>query len=104
MATRPCEHCGHQAEGAVFFCPACGQTLTKGFFRPLKGPVQKPPPPPEAANWIIYQAPPEVLEEFRKNFDEEAFLAELREWEQNGSGRELKDFIAELEQEFNSRD
>jgi hypothetical protein len=65
--------------------------------------VDKPAPPPEVSGWVLYPTPPEIREELRRTFDEEAFLAELRETERSGKG-ELKDFIRELEQEVNWRD
>lgn len=46
---------------------------------------------------------PEVLEWARRTFDEQEFLAGLREIERTG-GLELKDFIQELEREAESRE
>jgi len=40
--------------------------------------------------------PPELLEWARQTFDEEEFLAEVRQIEASG-GQRLEDFIAELE-------
>ena len=65
--------------------------------------ANKPTPPPEVANWVIYPTPPEVLEEMLQSFDEEEFMAELREVEQTGgvSGEEI---IAEIEAMVKRRD
>ncbi len=46
--------------------------------------------------------PPELLEWARQTFDEEEFLAEVREIEATG-GLRLEDFIAELEARVRSR-
>ena len=46
--------------------------------------------------------PPELLEWARQTFDEEEFLAEVREIEASG-GQRLEDFIAELEARARSK-
>jgi len=46
--------------------------------------------------------PPEILEWARQTFDEEEFLAHLREIEATG-GLRLEDFIAELEARARSK-
>jgi hypothetical protein len=46
---------------------------------------------------------PELMELMRQQFDEEEFLAGLRQIKETG-GLELKDFIQELEEEANRRD
>jgi hypothetical protein len=46
--------------------------------------------------------PPEILEWARQTFDEEEFLAHVREIEATG-GLRLEDFIAELEARARSR-
>jgi hypothetical protein len=46
--------------------------------------------------------PPELLEWARQTFDEEEFLAEVREIEATG-GQRLEDFIAELEARARSK-
>jgi hypothetical protein len=51
-----------------------------------------PSEPPRRA-----QVPPEILEWARQTFDEEAFLADVRDIEATG-GLRLEDFIAELEE------
>jgi hypothetical protein len=47
--------------------------------------------------------PPDVLEWARQTFDEEEFLARLREMEAEGGGLPLEDFIAELEARARSK-
>jgi hypothetical protein len=54
----------------------------------------EPPEPP----FPIYPVPPELLEFARQTFNEEEFLAELREMGAAGGGYQLEDFIAELEE------
>lgn len=46
--------------------------------------------------------PPEILEWARQTFDEEEFLAQVREIEATG-GLRLEDFIAELESRARSK-
>ena len=41
--------------------------------------------------------PPEIVEWARQTFDEEEFLAAVREMEAAGGGLHLEDFIAEIE-------
>jgi len=41
--------------------------------------------------------PPEIVEWARQTFDEEEFLAQLREMEAEGGGLPLEAFIAEIE-------
>ena len=43
-----------------------------------------------------HKVPPEILEWARQTFDEEEFLAQVREIEKTG-GLQLEDFIAEIE-------
>jgi hypothetical protein len=61
-------------------------------------PDQPSPPEPFPREPI----PPEVLEWARQTFDEEEFLAHVREIEATG-GLRLEDFIAELEARARSR-
>lgn len=60
----------------------------------------KPPPPPEVASWVITPTPPEELERLRQEFNEEEWLAALREIEQTG-GVQIDDLIADLERRVN---
>jgi hypothetical protein len=46
--------------------------------------------------------PPDILEWARQTFDEEEFLAQVREIDATG-GRSLEDFIAEVEARARSR-
>jgi hypothetical protein len=55
-----------------------------------------PPPPPEVAGWVIERPTPEMLEEARRTFDVEEYLAGVREIEAGG-GVQIDDLIAELE-------
>jgi hypothetical protein len=48
------------------------------------------------ANWIITPTPPEELERLRREFNEEEWLAALREVEQTG-GVPIDDVIAKIE-------
>lgn len=47
--------------------------------------------------------PPEIVEWARQTFDEEEFLARLREMEAEGGGLPLEDFIAEVEARARSK-
>jgi methionyl-tRNA synthetase len=78
----PCPECGHPMEAKT--CTHCGHALANGQ--------------PEVNGCILQKTPPEMIEEMRRTFNEEEFLAELHETERNG-GAELKDFLHKLEQE-----
>jgi len=103
MAITPCPECGQSAPAEAASCPNCGHALKNGTVQRLNSPVQKPPPPPEVAGLVIHKAPPEIIEEMRRTFNEEEFLAELRQAEAAGLP-ELKDLIRKLEQEMTPRD
>src|SRR5262245_25966029 len=90
MNEAKCPKCGHAAVGDA--CPNCGHAMRNGAV-PTRA---KPPAPPEAANWVIYPTPPELLEHLRQTFDEAEFLAAARELEKTGGVR-IDDLIAELE-------
>jgi hypothetical protein len=66
-------------------------------------PARKPPPPPEVSEWILYPTPPELLEELRRTFNLEEFLADVREIERTG-GVQFEDFIGELEEMVERRE
>lgn len=87
-----CPKCGHEI-AADTTCPTCGQAAVNGAAKPH---WIKPPPPPEVANWVIEPVPPELAEEFRRTFDEAAFMAEMEETLKTG-GVNIDDLIAELE-------
>jgi hypothetical protein len=80
MARPTCPKCGHQSESEGQTCPDCGHALNGT------------PAVPSG------KLPPELREWARQTFNPEEFLADLREVERTG-GRELIDFIHELEQE-----
>lgn len=99
MTDTHCPKCGHQIPAEAAACEKCGQCLANGTVQPLKGPAQKPPPPPELAGYVFEKTPPEMVEEARRAVSEEEVLAALREYQETGGcGMELKDFIHELEQ------
>lgn len=102
MTNTPCPKCGLPTAAEATACASCGHAMKNGAGLEPNIPREKPVPPAEVSGWIIYPTPPEIREEMQRTFNEEAFLAELRETERNGGG-ELKDFIHELEQELNRR-
>jgi hypothetical protein len=71
-------------------CPLCGHplTVTNGT---TAAPIERVPIAPELLEWA------------RTNFDEEEFLAGLREVEQTG-GATLDDFIEELQRRTQPRE
>src|SRR5439155_10923141 len=98
-----CPGCGRQTAAEATACPNCGHAMPNGAVPQAPTSVRKPPPPPEVSTWVIYPTPPEVIEWARRTFNEEEFMAELRQAEKDG-WPELKDFIHELEQEAPPRD
>lgn len=94
----PCPKCGHAVATDTPTCEKCGHAMTNGAVQRVTGSGRKPPPP-EAAGWVIHKMPPEIREEMRRSFNEEEFIAELREAERAGLP-ELKDLIRDLEQEM----
>ncbi len=94
MQNAKCPTCGHETtlDGA---CPAC--THVNG-----NGAAARPTPTllPEVAGWVIERPTPEMLEEARRTFDEEEYLAAVREIERTG-GVQIDDLIAELERRVN---
>ena len=103
MPTIPCPECGQSPPAEAAACPICGHALANGAVPQAKTPAQKPPPPPEVSEWILYPTPPEIREEMQRTFNETDFLAALREAERAGLP-ELRDLIRDLEQEMTSRD
>jgi hypothetical protein len=87
-----CSKCGHDAvpDGP---CPGCGQAAVNGI---AKQSWVKPAPPPEAANWVIDPVPPELAEDFRRSFDEAAFVADMEETLKTG-GADIDALIARIE-------
>jgi hypothetical protein len=97
-----CPKCGQKgAEEAN--CPNCGYAASNGAGPMTPVRREKPVPPPEVANWVIEPIPPELIEEFRRTFNEEEVLAALREYEETG-GYQLEDFIGEIEEIVKRRD
>jgi hypothetical protein len=97
----PCPECGRPTAAEAKACAHCGHALTNGA--PPKSHAGKPPPPPEASDWVIHETPPEMLEELRRTFNEEKFLAEAREAERKG-GVKFEDIIGEIEAMVTRRD
>jgi len=92
-----CSKCGHDLANGSATCAACGGPTTGAGFPSAE--FQKHFEPPFACEKLS----PEMLEWLREGFNEEEFLAEVREVLETG-GLELKDFIHELEQEAASGD
>lgn len=84
MPLSSCPQCGRSAPDKATACPNCGHALANGIVPRENSPRQKPPPPPEVSDWIIYPTPPEILEEMRRTFNEDEFLAKLRAVERTG--------------------
>ena len=70
-----CPTCGSETAHDVA-CPGCGQVAVNGVAKPR---WVKPPPPPELAGMVFTPIPPEMAEEFRRTFNEAAFLADMEE-------------------------
>ena len=100
MATLPCPKCGHDLEADAGSCPACGHTVN-GVVPPAAGSIKRPPPPPGFP--ACEPVPPELLEQARREFNEEEYLAALREVEETG-GFEFEDIIRGLEEEAEPRE
>jgi hypothetical protein len=81
----------------------CGHALANGTAPPTKNSVVKPLPPPEVRDWVIHKPPREMIEEMRRTFNQEEFLAELHEIERTG-GVNFEDFIGEIEEMVKRRD
>jgi hypothetical protein len=98
MAEGNCPQCGRDVAADALTCSECGQPLN-GAATTGAGGLQQPPPPSPGSGKL----PPELREWARQQFNEDEFLAGLREVEETG-GVELKDFLQELEQEAGPRD
>ena len=83
MTLLPCAGCGHKLAAGVRTCPVCGRSRNG---TPAGGGLS-----------------PELLAWAREQFNEEEFLAGLREVRETG-GLELRDFLPQLEQEAGLRD
>lgn len=62
-----------------------------------------PTHPPEATNWEIEHASPDILALAAQTFDEAEFLAAMREVERTG-GVQMKDLIDEIEEKLKGGD
>ena len=92
----PCPECGRPTAAEAAACANCGHALANGAVPQTKSPIEKPPPPPEVSSWVIHRTPPEMVEELRRTFNEEEYLADLRETERTG-GVPFEDIISEIE-------
>ncbi len=99
MALPTCPKCGHSAVSDVTSCPDCGQELKNGTVLQSSSPNI----PAEVSGWVRYTTPPEMIMRARATFNEEEFMAEVREIERTG-GLRLEDFIEELEEEVIRRE
>jgi hypothetical protein len=92
-----CPKCGHETTDAG--CPSCDHATVNGAAHPRR---VKPPPPPELAGRVFTPTPPEMAEEFRRTFNEEEYLAAVRELELTG-GVTFEQIMAEIEQKLHGR-
>jgi hypothetical protein len=92
-----CEKCGHPLTNDALACAHCGYASKNGTV-PEDNCLAKQVVAPEGRDGMtIYPVPREVLDWARATFNEEDYVAALREIGRTG-GVELKDFIHELEQ------
>jgi hypothetical protein len=96
MQSKKCPKCGHEV-AADAACPACANVTVNGVPKPVR---RDPPPPPELAGMVFERPTPEMIEEARRTFNEEEYLAAVREIEAGG-GVQIDDLIAELERRIN---
>jgi len=98
MQNVTCPKCGHETapDGP---CPACGKAAVNGA---AERKWVKPPPPAELANVLFEQVPPEIAEEFRRTFNEEEYLAAVREIERTG-GVTFEEIMADIERKLHGR-
>jgi uncharacterized OB-fold protein len=99
MQNVKCPKCGRETVSESS-CPDCGNSAVNGFTEKR---WIKPPPPPEVASWVIEPVPPELAEEFRRTFDEAAFVAEMEETLATGGVR-FEDIVAKIERKLYGRD
>jgi hypothetical protein len=95
MQNGKCPRCGHEIGDAG--CPDCGRAAVNGAAKPAR---RDSLPPPELAGLVFERPTPEMLEEARRTFNEEEYLAAVREIEAGG-GVQIDDLIAELERRVN---
>ncbi len=92
MQKNKCPNCGHETATDAA-CPTCA--LANGNGATEKKRV-KPASPPELADTVFDPVPPEMAEEFRRTFNEEEYLAAVRELERTG-GVQIDDLIVEMD-------
>jgi hypothetical protein len=92
---KPCPECGQPSETNAVVCAKCGHALANGGAPAAATSGRKPPP--EVNGWDIEKTPPEMIEEALGTFNQEEFLAEIREIEKTGGVR-LEDFLGEIEE------
>lgn len=97
MRYAKCTKCGHETAGAD--CPTCGSTAVNAAARPVR---HDPPPPPELAGMVFERPTPEMIEEARRTFDVEEYLAGVREIEATG-GVTFEAIMAEIERKLHGR-
>jgi ribosomal protein L32 len=95
-----CPKCGHQGRPEAT-CPDCGQAAN-GTATPVQARREKPPRPPELEGVVFEKITPEIEALFGP-FNEEEFMAEMREIEENG-GAKFEDFIDEIERIANGQE
>lgn len=88
MRKTKCPTCSSEITHDVA-CPNCGHAASNGA-------TIRPPLPPELADVKFQRPTPEMLEEARRTFNEEEYLAAVREIEA-GDGFTLEDFIDDIE-------
>jgi hypothetical protein len=103
MAVLPCPECGQSPPSEATACPNCGHALANGAVPPAERPDGKPVPPAEVSNWLVDETPPEMIEEARRTFNEDDYLAEVREIERTG-GLKFEEFIGEIEEIVKGRE
>ena len=94
MQKTKCPTCGSETAPNAG-CPNCGHAASNGVAI-----RHEPTPPPELAGLVIERSTPEMLEEARRTFNKEEYLAAVREIEAGG-GVQIDDLIAELERRAN---
>ena len=88
MAITQCPECGHDPVRGATACPQCGRAMTNGTVpRPI---------PAEVSGRTRHVLPADILASAKQAFDEQEYLAEVREIERTGGVR-FKDFIGEVE-------
>ena len=95
MAITQCPECGHDPVRGATACPQCGRAMTNGTVpRPI---------PAEVSGWTQHELPADILAWAKQTFDEQEYLAEVREIERTGGVR-FEDFIGEVEGQVRRRD